>query len=241
METQERKISLYEKLTQARIELKNNTSLQKSGYNPNGRFKYYELQDFLPAVLDLMGKYKMLSNFSITDTEATLTILDAEGSEEVKFTSPILQIPTFEQLMQYELSDNPVMKNFEFKQLTKDIIAAMRKKTVFLLLTTAVQAAGAQITYMRRYLYMMAFEIVENDVFDAQQQNNTEQNTVTVDPNIPNPSAFFKMMKEKISDPNTNLDTLIEINKNNIENLLSEDKKQVLRELIKSRKNNHNA
>lgn len=225
METQERKISLYEKLTQARIELKNNTSLQKSGYNPNGKFKYYELQDFLPAVLDLMGKYKMLSNFSMSDTEATLTILDAEGSEEVKFTSPILQIPTFEQLTQYELNDTP----------------AMKKKTVFLLLTTAVQAAGAQITYMRRYLYMMAFEIVENDVFDAQQQNNTEKDTAIVDPNIPNPSTFFKMMKEKISDPNTNLDTLIEINKSNIENLLSEEKKQVLRELIKSRKNNHNA
>lgn len=220
METQEKKISLYEKLTRARIELKNNTSLKKSGYNPNGRFNYYELQDFLPAVLDLMGKYRMLSNFSMTATEATLTILDAEGSEEVKFTSPILQIPTFEQLTQYELSDNP----------------AMKKKTMFLLLTTAVQAAGAQITYMRRYLYMMALEIVENDVFDAQQQNNTEKDTVIVDPNISNPSAFFKMMKEKIADPNTDLDTLIEYNKNYIEGLLSEEKKQVLRELIKARK-----
>lgn len=32
---------------------------------------------------------------------------------------------------------------------------------------TAIQGIGASITYMRRYLYMMAFEIVEADMLDA--------------------------------------------------------------------------
>ncbi len=32
---------------------------------------------------------------------------------------------------------------------------------------TAIQGIGAVITYMRRYLYMMAFEIVEADMLDA--------------------------------------------------------------------------
>lgn len=47
---------------------------------------------------------------------------------------------------------------------------------------SAIQELGSQHTYMRRYLYLMAYEIIENDVQDAQvgsqqTQTNQQQNT----------------------------------------------------------------
>lgn len=51
-----------------------------------------------------------------------------------------------------------------------------------------IQALGGVETYQRRYLYMSAFDIVENDMFDAtngNDENNTteKQNVVTIDIN----------------------------------------------------------
>lgn len=39
---------------------------------------------------------------------------------------------------------------------------------------TPIQMLGAQTTYLRRYLYLIAFEIVENDYFDRVQGESTE-------------------------------------------------------------------
>lgn len=37
---------------------------------------------------------------------------------------------------------------------------------------SGIQALGAKITYLRRYLYMMALDLVENDVVDASIEEN---------------------------------------------------------------------
>ena len=45
-----------------------------------------------------------------------------------------------------------------------------------------IQELGSQHTYMRRYLYLLAYEIIENDVLDAQigsQQTKPQQQTNT--------------------------------------------------------------
>ena len=45
-----------------------------------------------------------------------------------------------------------------------------------------IQCLGSMHTYMRRYLYLLAYEIIENDVLDAQigsQQNKPQQQTNT--------------------------------------------------------------
>lgn len=45
-----------------------------------------------------------------------------------------------------------------------------------------IQCLGSQHTYMRRYLYLLAYEIIENDVLDAQtgsQQEKPQQTTNT--------------------------------------------------------------
>lgn len=48
---------------------------------------------------------------------------------------------------------------------------------------SAIQELGSQHTYMRRYLYLMAYEIIESDAQDAQvgsqqTQDNQQQNTL---------------------------------------------------------------
>lgn len=42
---------------------------------------------------------------------------------------------------------------------------------------TPIQQLGAQHTYMRRYLWLMAMEIVENDLVDAQEQDKPAKQT----------------------------------------------------------------
>ena len=42
--------------------------------------------------------------------------------------------------------------------------------------TNAIQNQGGKITYLRRYLYMNAFEITENDLFDAVSGKDAETN-----------------------------------------------------------------
>ena len=41
--------------------------------------------------------------------------------------------------------------------------------------TTAIQQLGGTITYLRRYLFLMAYEIIENDVQDAVMKKPVEQ------------------------------------------------------------------
>jgi len=42
---------------------------------------------------------------------------------------------------------------------------------------SAIQELGSQHTYMRRYLYLMAYEIIESDCQDAQVSNDKPRNT----------------------------------------------------------------
>ena len=43
---------------------------------------------------------------------------------------------------------------------------------------SGIQALGAKITYLRRYLYLIALDIVENDVVDASLDENSNEVTV---------------------------------------------------------------
>ena len=119
---------IKEKLQQARIILQE-MKLKKSGENKYSGFKYYELADFLPQINKLFYDLKLFSNFSMTDTDATLTVTDWEDNSEEEFTTPV--------------------EDLELKGCNK------------------IQALGGVHTYLKRYLYLNALEIVENDMFDA--------------------------------------------------------------------------
>lgn len=122
-------MNIYEKLQAARVELQK-MKLKKSGKNKFAGFEYFELSDIIPAINQLFSDKKLFSQFSIAEGLATLTIIDAEKSDDfVCFTSPIAEL--------------------ELKGCN------------------SIQALGGVHSYLKRYLYLNALEIVEADLFDA--------------------------------------------------------------------------
>ena len=84
----------------------------------------------MPTINSLLEKYNLCSNISFDNDMATLTIVNAENTDEkLVFTSP--------------------MSNANLKGCHD------------------VQNLGAVQTYLRRYLWVNAFEIVESDGLDA--------------------------------------------------------------------------
>lgn len=122
-------MNIYEKIQKVKKGLLE-SNLKKSGENTYAGFKYYELADFLPTLINLCEENKLYTKITFDNELAKLIIKNAEKSEEVEeYTSP--------------------MRNLELKGCNQ------------------IQALGGVETYQRRYLYMSAFDIVENDMFDA--------------------------------------------------------------------------
>lgn len=121
--------NIYSKMQKARCEFQEKP-LKKSGHNKFAGYHYFELGDFLPTINSLLEKYNLCSNISFDNEMATLTIVNAENTDEkLVFTSP--------------------MSNANLKGCHD------------------VQNLGAVQTYLRRYLWVNAFEIVESDGLDA--------------------------------------------------------------------------
>ena len=129
-------MNLYEKMNVIKMDLLK-SNLKKSGENKFAGFKYYELADFLPTIIELCSEHKVFTSISFDKENASLTIVNCEAPEEtICYTSP--------------------MEELELKGCNK------------------IQALGGTETYSRRYLYMAAFDIIENDMFDS----TTEQSEI---------------------------------------------------------------
>ena len=136
-------MNIYTKLIQARLDLQN-LKLKKTGKNDYSNFTYYELGDFLPAVNELASKHGLFTRFNIISDKgiekAILTIINAENPEEkVDFISPTAEA----------------------------FIGSKMKDGVRTGGADPIQNLGGKTTYMRRYLLMTAFEMVESDQVDS--------------------------------------------------------------------------
>lgn len=139
----DKKLSIYEKLAKARVELQN-SKLKKSGMNAYAKFKYYELDDFLPKINQICNDLGLIGVFNKEKEIAYLTFHDFESDQTICFQT--------------------------------DVVEAAMKGAV------AIQSLGATHTYLKRYLYLNAFEIAENDVIDSvdQQKVQTPKNNTNV-------------------------------------------------------------
>lgn len=126
---EKKKLNLFQKLQQARVELQD-MNLKKSGHNKFAGFTYYELSDFLPAINIICNNVGLFTAISFEMDYAILRIYDCEDMDKfIEFKSPMKEI------QQKGCND--------------------------------IQSLGSVETYSRRYLYLTAFEIVENDFSDA--------------------------------------------------------------------------
>lgn len=144
--------SLNESIISIRVKLQN-AKLKKTGKNKFAGFDYFKLADFLPKLNELMQEERMNDLFSIYDGGngfkiASLVLI--KGNEKQEYTMPFV------------LFDTPVNKKYN-----KDLDEYIDVKSM-----QDIQYLGALNTYYKRYLYLNAFGITDDEIIDS--MNNEE-------------------------------------------------------------------
>lgn len=130
-------LNVFQKLIKARAMFLQE-EIKKTGKNMKLEFKYFELSDIVPVATRIFEEVGLLPIVNFTDTTASLEMANVDNPEEtIVFLAPFTQI-------------TPVVS-------TKTGNAVMNE----------MQALGSSITYMRRYLYMIAMDICEDDTIDS--------------------------------------------------------------------------
>jgi hypothetical protein len=111
--------------------------VKKTGKNMHLSFKYFELEDIVPTATRIFGEVGIVPLVNFTADTATMTIVNTDNPEET-----VTFVSPFNQIA-------PIVSNTG-KQATNEMMAL-----------------GSSITYMRRYLYMIALDICESDGIDA--------------------------------------------------------------------------
>ena len=111
--------------------------VKKTGKNMHLSFKYFELEDIVPTATRIFEEVGIVPLVNFTADTATMTIVNTDNPEET-----VTFVSPFNQIA-------PIVSNTG-KQATNEMMAL-----------------GSSITYMRRYLYMIALDICESDGIDT--------------------------------------------------------------------------
>ena len=134
--------NVYQKLLEARV-LFMEEDVKKSGKNMKMSYKYFELQDIVPVATPIFQKVGLLPVTTFENDMATMSVINVDNpAEYINFTSPMREI--------------------------EPIISAKTGGEV----TNAIQRLGSVETYQRRYLYMIALDIVESDSIEPTTGDN---------------------------------------------------------------------
>ena len=129
-------MNIMQKLAKARLAFLN-AKIGKSGKNMLLEFKYFELEDIVPTAIRIFDRIGLVAVDDFGDEVATKTIYNASDPTE----QPI---------------------QFRVKNAEAEVIINKSGKAV----TNPLQALGSSITYLRRYLWMVALDITEPDNVD---------------------------------------------------------------------------
>lgn len=130
-------MNVYQKLLAARAKFLD-AGAKKTGKNMHLQFKYFELEDIVPAAIRIFSEVGLVPLVNFTTDTATMTLVDTDNTEStIEFSAPFNQI-------------QPIISTNTGGKATNEM-----------------QALGSSITYMRRYLYMIALDICENDEIEA--------------------------------------------------------------------------
>lgn len=152
------------------------SEINQSGKNMQLSFKYFELTDIVPIITHIFKDLGLLAVVRFTDTVATLTIVNTDNPEET------IDFPApFNQIQ-------PIVSNAG-KQVTNDM-----------------QALGASITYMRRYLYLIVMDICVNDEIEPSIDRNANDQSATA--SAPATPEQRQEVKQELTAPADNASTL---------------------------------
>ena len=172
------------------------SNLKKSGENKFAGFKYYELADFTPVIINLCNEVGLFTKVTFDNEIAKLIIINSDKPDQrEEYTSP--------------------MRTLELKGCNQ------------------IQALGGVETYSRRYLYMSAFDIIENDMFDGKSGDTTSSEPRKV--TKATPKQVELLLKYYQGD---NLAKLLEVNQiSKIEDLPVQKASEIIKKINEKKEN----
>lgn len=155
-----------------------NADVQKTGKNMHLSFKYFELDDIVPTATRIFSEIGLVPIVNFTADVATMTVVNTDNPEDT-----VAFITPFNQIA-------PIVSNTG-KQATNEM-----------------QALGSSITYMRRYLYMMALDICESDSIDANIGKSAPAAPTPEAPKAPATPQQRQEVKQELTAPSDNATAL---------------------------------
>lgn len=122
-----------------------NAGVKKSGTHIQLEFKYFELEDIIPVATRIFKELGLLPIVTFDKEIATMTIVNCDKPDET------------------------IIFTSPMKEI--NVIVSNTGKQV----TNEIQTLGSMETYQRRYLYLIALDIVESDSIDANTGNQSEK------------------------------------------------------------------
>lgn len=144
-------MNIHKKIQKVKKEL-SERELKKSGRNDFSGFSYYELGDFLPSIIELCNKYGLFTKINFEKHYSIKNISTNEINTNTEY-----QLDGDVAILTIINTDKPDEKE----------IYSCDVKELNLKGANSIQNYGGVQTYLRRYLYMNAFDIVEADMFDS--------------------------------------------------------------------------
>lgn len=183
----------YKKLSKARVLLQQR-KLKKSGFNKFSGFYYFELSDFLPAVNEIFAELGLCATFRIDNAY----VEETDSGQIVENPSK-----AYLGIINTDNTDDRIW-------FSSEIAEAGTKGA------SPIQQLGSVHTYMRRYLYMEALEIVEADGLDALngtdkiEQKAVKKQAVTVKP-VPCTKNQISRMTELFGNDTERLEAMMNV------------------------------
>ena len=170
--------NVYQKLIKAREQFLN-SDVQKTGKNMHLSFKYFELDDIVPVATRIFSEVGLIAIVNFTSDTATMNIVNTDNP--------------WDECIKFEAPFNQIAP----------IVSNTGKQA-----TNEMQALGSSITYMRRYLYMIALDICESDSIDANAGKPVSTDPAPTDSKAPATPQQRQEVKEELTAPADNATTL---------------------------------
>lgn len=193
-----KEVSLESKLLAIRLELLGD--LGKSGENKFSHYDYFQLKDFIPQIIRLCDKHGVYTKFWMDYEKIALpgkvTTQITEDGKEITIREENFDYKEFAYLKAINL-ENP-----EEEELYKKETASVRIQGA-----QDIQNHGGKSTYMKRYMYMDMFEIVENDFVEENTGAPTKVETKTAPKATSKPVTKPVATKVEPTTPNETVTT----------------------------------
>ena len=171
-------LNVYQKLLETRSRFLS-ANIKKSGKNMKMRYTYFELDDIVPVATGIFKDIGLLPVTTFTNDCATMRLYNVDNPEDyVDFTSPMREI-------------EPIISNTTGGEVTN-----------------AIQRLGSVETYQRRYLYMIALDIVEFDEMEAMTGMSPAAPVEAPAPKPPVTPVERKEIKQQLTATEDNADEL---------------------------------